>query len=535
MTTKRAAIYLRSSKDRSDVSIDAQRRALHDLAMTKGVAIVQEFSDAVESGKDEDRPGFQTLLRALRDGNRGWSNVLVLDTSRIARRRHIALIFEHECEKQGIAIHYKNVPDADPITGMLLKSILQAMDEWHSLTSKAKGLAGMAENVRQGWRAGGRAPRGYALEHHPTGAIRDGSPVMKSKLVPNDDAPLVQKYLKARAKGERRINAMARLGVTWTQESLNGMEWQALTYAGHTVWNVHNERTTTGHKTGEKRKPRDQWLVKRNTHEALITDDEAETIIKNIEKRREIRSYERKRVYLLSGVLVSPDGQVWGGEWDSRMQAPLYRLGKGKKIVAARVDSAVVDAAIAELSSDSTASRIVAALQQRMTAPVDKRSIAGLEKKLANITTKVNKLIDFMTECDPGSLPAYQRAVTNMEAERAVILEQLEEINVKVETNTIAEEISVEQIKSLLMMVSDDMKAAVDSEDIVALKTALGSMIDRVVLDPVSQRCEILFSLAPPDSTGVTLASPRGTQFTPVLWSRVCVLPQRWESQRRVH
>ena len=30
--SNRAALYLRSSKDRSDISIDAQRRALHDLA-----------------------------------------------------------------------------------------------------------------------------------------------------------------------------------------------------------------------------------------------------------------------------------------------------------------------------------------------------------------------------------------------------------------------------------------------------------------------------------------------------------------------
>src|SRR5690606_9954092 len=135
--------------------------------------------------------------------------VLTLDTSRIARRRHLALIFEHECDKRGIQIIYRNVPDSDPITGMLLKSILQAMDEWHSLTSKAKGLAGMAENVRQGWRAGGRAPRGYQLEYHPTGAVRDGQHVLKSKLVPDDEAETVAQYLKMRASGKPRGVALA--------------------------------------------------------------------------------------------------------------------------------------------------------------------------------------------------------------------------------------------------------------------------------------------------------------------------------------
>lgn len=147
---KQAAIYCRSSKDRSDVSIDAQRRALKQLAAAKKLTLVAEFADAVESGKDDDRPGFQRLLAAIRDKNRGWSTILVHDTSRIARRRHIAFFFEDSCRKAGIAVLYKNMPDSDPVTDTLLRAIMQALDEWHSLTSKQKGLSGMAENVRQG-------------------------------------------------------------------------------------------------------------------------------------------------------------------------------------------------------------------------------------------------------------------------------------------------------------------------------------------------------------------------------------------------
>lgn len=176
----RAVLYLRSSKDRSDVSIDAQRRALHELAAARSFVIVGEFVDAVESGKDDDRPGFQSLISEIRAASRTWDHILALDTSRIARRRALGIIFEeHECKRRGVRVVYKSLPESDPITEMLLKSILQAMDEWHSLTSKVKGLAGMAENVRQGWRAGGRAPRGYRLQHEETGAIRDGAPVTK--------------------------------------------------------------------------------------------------------------------------------------------------------------------------------------------------------------------------------------------------------------------------------------------------------------------------------------------------------------------
>ena len=158
-----------------DVSIDAQRRSLHDYAVAHNLVVVDEFADAVESGKDEDRPAFQRLLTELKRPERAWEFVVCLDTARVGRRRTLAMLFEQEVERRGARVVYKNIPDTDPITEMLLKSILQAMDEWHSLTSRQKGLAGMAENVRQGWRAGGKAPRGYALEYVPTGAVRVAS------------------------------------------------------------------------------------------------------------------------------------------------------------------------------------------------------------------------------------------------------------------------------------------------------------------------------------------------------------------------
>jgi hypothetical protein len=85
------------------------------------------------------------------------SGLLLKDTSRLARRRVILVLFkEQECLRHGMEVIYANIPDGDAITTMLLKSLLQTMDEWHSLTSRQKGLTRMAENVRQGYRGSGR-------------------------------------------------------------------------------------------------------------------------------------------------------------------------------------------------------------------------------------------------------------------------------------------------------------------------------------------------------------------------------------------
>ncbi|MDR0780978.1 MAG: recombinase family protein, partial [Pseudomonadales bacterium] len=197
----RAALYLRSSKDRSDVSIDAQRRELVTLAHSRNLSVAAEFADAVQSGSTEDRPAFRDLAVAIKNKQRGWAHLLVLDTSRIARGRFIAQAFKRECAKHGVQILYAKLPETDPISTVILESVFEAIDEVHSLMSREKGLAGMAENVRQGFRAGGRAPHGYRLEHTPTGAVRDGKPVTKSQLRLAGGHETVRQYLTARAAG----------------------------------------------------------------------------------------------------------------------------------------------------------------------------------------------------------------------------------------------------------------------------------------------------------------------------------------------
>ena len=167
----RCALYLRSRKDRHDSSISAQRQELQSLAKSRNLITVEEFSDAVESGKDANRPGFQSLIRQINNKSRHWSVVLMVDTSRLARNQYIAHSFMHECRKRDIEVIFAKTPELDGVTGIILPAVLHAMDQVHSFMSREKGLAGMAENVRQGFRAGGRAPFGYRLEYTATGRI----------------------------------------------------------------------------------------------------------------------------------------------------------------------------------------------------------------------------------------------------------------------------------------------------------------------------------------------------------------------------
>lgn len=507
MPTQAAVLYLRSSKDRSDVSIDAQRRALHELAGTRGLPVVDEFADAVESGKDEDRPGWLRLIAALKAPARTWTHVLVLDTSRVARRRLISMMFEADCQKRGVQIIFKSLPEADPATDMVLRSVLQAFDEYHSLVSRAKGLAGMVENVRQGWRAGGRAPRGYRLEYHATGAMRDGAPVHKSRLVLDDAvAPSVQAYLQLRARGVPRGVAVARVGLPWPPASTHSMDWQSLTYAGHTAWGMHTDAP------GEKRKPRAEWVVRRDTHPALITDEQAEAILRQVEDGVQGRRL-RASPLLLTGLLVSPTGEPWHSDG-----CGAYRLGKGRKFAATRIEPTVLAQLHQDLASDDT----VALLQQAMQAmaagadPVDGRRIAGLERRAATLATQIARTVDLAAQvADPAPV---LRRVTDLEQQRARLMDEAQQLRQRAEAAADACTITLEQIRALLgRLLREITTTAGDLRDQARL--ALREIIERIELDPKEKAPVLRLHYAV--DTGASMATPRAGEESLVRWAVV--------------
>ena len=117
-----------------------------------------------------------------------------------------------------------------------------------------------------------------------------------------------------------------------------------MTYAGHAVWNQTNARVLDGGYVGSsKRRPRSEWQIQRDTHEALITEEEADAIVSRLEKRTTTRM--RGDDYLLSGLLQSPAGKRWHGDQG------FYRCGR-RRLSARRIEQQVIDALSRELMAD---------------------------------------------------------------------------------------------------------------------------------------------------------------------------------------
>jgi DNA invertase Pin-like site-specific DNA recombinase len=465
------------------------------------LVLVGEYADVVESGADENRPGLRRLVADIRRRDRGWETVLLLDTSRLARQPFINVMFERDADRNGVRVVYKSVPDDDPITAVVIKSFMMGIDQWHSLTSKRKGLAGMAENVRQGFRAGGRAPRGYRLATIETGAIREGAPVTKSKLEPNADAPIVAEYLRLRAEGISRTVVQRQLKIVWPATSLIGIEWNALTYAGHTVWNVHNEFGSEGYKGGVKRRPRSEWVIQRDTHPALVSDAVAETVLQQIERASHSDTRQSAATYLLTGLLKTPAGAPWHG--NRTVRSEFYRAqttAGSRSMLAARVDRAVVETVAKDLQSPHFVAAAVKSLREKF-AITHAQEIASARAEIAKLDERSSQLLDVAIGLK--SRASVLRKVDALEDQRSAIEQRIVAWEKEDESAQALADVTDAQVKTMLGHMADQMQLYERSD----LKDFLGTILDRVELDPEEATLQLCYRI--PLRGGNSLASPR--------------------------
>lgn len=501
---RRTVLYLRSSKDRSDVSIDTQRKDLLRVAQERDLLVIKEFADVVESAKSEYRPAFQELIVELGRPGRAWSVILMIDHSRLSRQPYVGHGFRYECAKRGVEVIFGMFPELDPVTQIFLDNGMDAVAVTHSLISKQKGLAGMAMNVSRGWRAGGRAPRGYRLAHVTTGAVREGAPVMKSILELGSDAQLIRRYLQGRANRIPRCKLMRDLGLDWSASTLVAIEWNAMTYAGHTVWNRHNEtRPEGGYLNSKKMRARSEWHIKRDTHPALITDAEAEILLAALENSHVGRAVSDARrsisPYLLTGVLTAPDGRRWEG-WRDR-----YRLKGGQSLCGRYVHQHAVDeAVVGQIQVDFGSEGFVEALVREARQAGGGRPTHPARNQHAEVVAlnaQIAKTMDLAIALDSPA-PAL-RKINELEARRTQLADEIARIEQEQALQAALSQITPAHVRALVHSLADELAAAEQPR----LKGILHSAVDRILLDPQTLECRISYRI--PLERTLDMASPR--------------------------
>jgi site-specific DNA recombinase len=504
-----AAIYCRSSKDRAEIGLDIQRKELTAYAKAHGMRLVAEFSDMEISGSldETSRPGLARMLTALNSSSREWKSLLAVDTSRIARDPMLALYIQRECEKHEVRLHYSkvSVDGRDPMGEMLLGQ-LQLFDRLHSRLSAVKGRAGLEVNVENGFRAGGRAPLGYKLQHTETGAVRGGVAVRKSKLVlDNATAKKVQQFLSKRAGGVARHIAAKETNLKKSQASLIGIERNALTYAGFTVWNMRQKHKPTREDNRKTMlwRPRSEWVIsKEPTHEALIAREEAERILGLVDvsnPKPRTRGYQPDAC-LLTGLLFTPEGIAYQADGKN------YRVGrKGKRISRAQLDERVLMKVAAEIRDEKFIGEIV----QRAHEMADEieENPKELEAALRACNAKIERITSAIA--DMSSSLALKTKLLELEREREKLTVDRAAAAERAGFKRALRRLTAKHVEAMLEFAAVPLPGL--EEDVLGLRRTLGAFVRRVAFDADSRDLRVEYSVELRSGiSGAKLASPRG-------------------------
>src|SRR5258706_1169039 len=511
--TESAVIYTRSSKDAHDVSPAAQRAELIAHAKKKGYRVVGDYSDSAISA-NANPPQLGALLRELDNAKRGFSVILAVDSSRLARDADLAGVIGYQVRAAGARIEFSKEPaSGNAAFDVMMRSFMRGQAQYHSMVSKEKGIAGMKTNVANGHRAGGRAPLGYLLKHTATGAQRDGRDVTKSKLILNPElAPSLKVYLHARLRGltRRAARAKAQLvdaaGKPHNPTTLIGIERNALTYAGHTVWNrLADPKMPLP--TRDKFRPRAEWVIHKDTHPAMITETQAEALLQLAMPTEARKRRGPSGNFLLSGLLFTPEGAALVSSGDN-----YYRSGKGKRVPAAALESTVVRQLDEEMALDEYVDAFLAELQRASKGLATKREV--LEKELKKAEKELASFMKIAAHApDLRSVATKIRELEEIQTEVAARIARADE---DAERARAIDAVGPKQARKWL----DNARTGIASRPVDERAAVLASLIERIEFHPATGQGRIFYRLRQREPgqillTRVKMASPRGFAAIP--------------------
>lgn len=285
--TKITALYSRLSRDDDltgdSMSIQNQKLILEEYAKKNGFTNIRHFIDDGTTGVHFERSGWKQMIAEVEAGN--VANCIIKDMTRFGRD-HVQVGMYMEMFRQHgirfIAIGH-NIDSINP-DSLEFAPFINIMSEWYSRDNSRKLKTVFRAKAKSGKRSTNKCIYGY---------LKD--PTDKTKwIVDETAAPVIRRIFQMTIEGigPGKIAAQLReegvdrpgyhmfgLGVgdhQWGEEKYRS-EWNSSTvakiiakpeYAGHTC----NLRTEKAHFKDKNVtwKPKDDWLIFENTHEAIV-------------------------------------------------------------------------------------------------------------------------------------------------------------------------------------------------------------------------------------------------------------------------
>ena len=307
------ALYCRLSRDddlgTESMSIQSQKVILGQYAKDHGFTDCEFFVDDGYSGTNYDRPDFQRMIGLVEQGAVG--TIIVKDLSRLGRNyletgRYTEVIFP-EYRVRFIAIN----DGVDSATGdnefAPFKNII---NEWYAKDISRKIKSAFQAKAAKGEFIGSFPPFGYQK-----------SPVDKHKLIPDERAPYVKMMFQmalegkssaaiARALEQQRVLTPQayiheKFGATVAESTL----LRPYSWSGNTVRGILSNQVYLGNMVHYRAKqrsfkdkrrdmlPKDEWVIVKNTHEALIDEQTFQTVQQRVNVKQPFTARNPDNIY----------------------------------------------------------------------------------------------------------------------------------------------------------------------------------------------------------------------------------------------
>ena len=323
-TKLRVRLYARLSKDDGDAdkesnSITNQLQMLRYNAKEKGFEVIGEYVDDGYSGTTFNRPDLNRMIKDAMDDPEP-SGIMVKDMSRFGRNNAMFMYYVEEIFPNNdilfIALNDDVDTRFDENEMMPFKSI---MNEYYARDTSKKIRSVKKTTALSGGFCGSFAPYGYVVDPENKRKLLvdpDTAPIVKrifelSKQGNSvhqiartlcEDGVLIPRAYRAMKNGTLETSTGFKFPTDWVAKNVK-MILENQVYLGHMV--SHKTQTKSFKNKKPVAVPKEEWIIVRNTHEAIIDEETFELAQKRIATRQ--RPTKVDEIDLFSGLLFCGD------------------------------------------------------------------------------------------------------------------------------------------------------------------------------------------------------------------------------------
>ena len=318
---KITALYCRLSRDDEyngdSMSIQNQKTLLTQYAKDNGFLNTEFFVDDGYTGTNFDRPDFQRMIGYVEAGKIGA--VIVKDLSRLGREYlqtgYYTEIYFPQKDIRLIAVNDNVDSDTGDNDFAPFKNII---NEWYAKDISKKVKSSLRTKAMNGGYCMGAAPYGYKRAEGTT-----------NRLVPDENADKVRLMYRMALEGKscqmianelRKMNVL----IPTAYELTKSGRTESPNYPPHpydwcpgTVYHILTNPTYTGKLAcmryasksfKDKRiikRSEEDWIVTENTHEALVSEEDFQTVQKRVAVKRDAITSNPNNIF--RGLVMCPD------------------------------------------------------------------------------------------------------------------------------------------------------------------------------------------------------------------------------------